>query len=114
MSTSNEEIYKALLEAEQECLWDDLNNDLRMAANGYWSIAAESRVGRIIRIGKAVGFTDWEKIQLPLLVNDIYGAVISRAGCEVPKVDVRDHDLPYYVPYWYKTIEEIGHMSLEE
>ena len=103
-----------LLAKEQDYLWQDLNNDLRMAINGYWSMAADSRVYRIVQIAKLVGVTPPGSIQVPLLKWGIYKAVCDRLD-----VTYEQEDLKMYEQYWGDSriagaIPEIAKMDLED
>jgi hypothetical protein len=105
-----------LLDHMQRVLWYKLNNDLRQAINGYWSIAAESTVHNIVWLARHQGVLSAGHIQVPLLKGGVYHAV-----CElVPTKAVVDFDLSRYEQYWgnweqlAKSVAEIRELEVEE
>lgn len=92
-----------LLELEQQHLWNDLNNDVRMAINGVWSIAAESRAWRIVRIARFIGPTDWVDVPLSLLMGGVYQAILKKAGFE--DFDPTPEELAPYVDRYSGSVE---------
>lgn len=68
---------------ELACLWNDLNDARRSAANGEWSMRCDHLVWRIEALTKHVGATPWEEIQIPLLEDGVYQRVHSGMGISV-------------------------------
>ena len=106
------EVYIVALQDAQANLWSDLNIELGMAANGYWSIGAQNKIERIVRIAKVVGPTTWGHVQYPLLVNNIYQTILEHYGLEVPTDMDYQEDL-YIVSLWEKTIPKIKELDPE-
>lgn len=105
-----------MLDHLQHVMWDRLNNDLRQAINGYWSMSAESTVTNIVWLARLQGVISAGNVQIPLLKGGVYHAV-----CElVPTKAVIDFDLSQYEQYWGnwellgKSVNEIRKMDVEE
>lgn len=114
--TGQLEIKDKLLDYLQVAVWEQLNWDLRYAANGYWSIALERDVAHLLHIIRVRGVTPAAKIQIPLLKGGVYAAVCSLAGVET----VIDFDLDQYHEFWGRwyvmdrTCEEIAKVTINE
>ena len=111
----NEERAIWVLNREQLHLWDDLNTDIQRATNGYWSMAVEARIQRIIRIARLVGPTNSDAVMIPLLKWGVYKAILE-------KMDIpfeQPTDLDKYAVYWgepriYLAVAEINKMTIED
>lgn len=77
----------ALLDYEQERLWDDLNEALRMAINGVWSIGAEGKAHRVVCNVRLIGPIDSGRIAWPLYTSGIYDMLCGFAGREPIHLD---------------------------
>jgi hypothetical protein len=71
---------------EQEQLWDDLDKALNRAINGVWSIECGTYAYRIVQSARLVGATNRDSVQWPLTAGDVYAAVLTAGGIDVPEV----------------------------
>jgi hypothetical protein len=101
-----------LLRHEQVQLWGDLDDALRMASNGYWSVGVENKASRIILIAGEVGITPWEKVNYRLLSSGVYSAVVVRAGFGNPSLPYEILMKPY-PPRWNATLEKIATFDIQ-
>jgi hypothetical protein len=62
------------------CAWDDLHRARESAANGRWSMACDSAVGKIVGLTGLVGPISWEQVQIDLLLDGTYGQVCAAMG----------------------------------
>lgn len=105
-----------LLDHMQAVMWAHLNNDLRHAINGYWSMAAESTVNSIVLLARHRGVLPAGSIQVALLKSGVYAAVCELIGTKC----VIDFDLSRYEQYWGPwelmalSVAEIRKMEVEE
>lgn len=73
----------ALIEAvrfELVCLWCDLEDAVRMAANGSWSGGCERLKDRINALSDLVGPASWQDISIPFLHSETYRRVCEDIG----------------------------------
>lgn len=68
---------------ELECLWGDLDDGIRYAANGQWSIRCDGVADRIKTLTQLVGPTPWERVPLTLLENGVYVRLHDDLGIRV-------------------------------
>lgn len=68
---------------ELEYLWGDLDNAMRYALNGRWSIQCDGLVDRIKTLTQLVGPTSWDKIPLSMLENGVYQRLHDDLGIRV-------------------------------
>lgn len=69
---------------ELDCLWDDLNDAVRDAINGEWSINCGGLEERIKALTKLVGPTSWESVHIPLLESGVYQRIHAEIGIDAP------------------------------
>lgn len=72
------------IEAEQECLWTDLDRAIRNAANGVWSMAAAGFAMRAAYAARLVGPCHGGVLPWGLHSGGIIDAVLRVAGIEPP------------------------------
>jgi hypothetical protein len=67
-------------------LWSDLEDAVRMAANGTWSGGCERLKERIKALSDLVGPASWQDISIPFLLSDTYRTVCEDIGhpCTAP------------------------------
>lgn len=70
---------------EQANLWYDLQNNIRAAVNGAWSMGAANSALRIIEAARLVGPTPWGDVPTSLVAGHVYETVL-RAGGFDPEV----------------------------
>lgn len=89
----------AVVTWEIECLWHDLGDAVRHALNGYWSIAAESVVGRLVFLIRTYPekAPNWRSIPTTVLIAGWFDTIMTAIG----------------VPYERPDLEEV-HALLEE
>lgn len=107
---------REMLQYLQNSMWDQLAGDLRSAIGGYWSMASESTVTRIVWIARMVGVSNAGGISIPLVKSGVYEAV-----CYVTNVaPVIDFDLNMYEQHWgdylglAQAVPRIRAMEVEE
>lgn len=61
-------------------LWADLEEAVRMAANGSWSGGCERLKDRIKALSDLVGPVSWRDISIPFLLSDTYRQVCEDIG----------------------------------
>lgn len=112
---SDNDIESRMLDAAQRWAWEKLDNDLRWAINGHWSIAAETTVSHIVWLARQTGVVEPLGIQIPLLKSGVYQAV-----CElIPTQVTESMDLSLYEAYWgnykalMKSAEQIRKLTVE-
>lgn len=106
-----------VLANEQVCLWDDLEQDLRYALNGQWSISAEHTAWRLWLIAREIGPTPWENVSLGLLFSGVYQTMVEKMGYPIPEIDIEQFRTEYadnYIGRWERAKKEIMNMELEE
>jgi hypothetical protein len=87
-------------------LWSDLEDAVRMAANGSWSGGCERLKDRIKALSDLVGPARWQDISIPFLLSETYRQVCEDIGhpCQATAeklAEVRDswtaqHPLPRF------------------
>ncbi|MFC1410485.1 hypothetical protein ACEZCY_14595 [Streptacidiphilus sp. N1-12] len=75
---------RAALREELACLWSDLDQAIRYARNGVWSIACAGVQARITAITQLVGPTPWDEIQFNLLEDGTYQRLHTEMGVDAP------------------------------
>lgn len=65
---------------EQVALWGDLNEAIRGAANGAWSIHAANVARRIVEAARLVGPVPHGEIPWSLVAGGVYAAVLTAGG----------------------------------
>lgn len=68
---------------ELEYLWNDLDQAMRYAINGQWSIQCDGLADRIKTLTQLVGPTPWEKVPLPMLERGVYQRLHDDLGIRV-------------------------------
>lgn len=107
-----------MLDYLQSVLWDTLQDNIRRALNGYWSIACEGTVERLVWLIRMRGVISADKINIPILKGGVYHAVCELAQVKPNMPD--DFDLSRYEQYWHdwellaKAISEIRKMEVED
>jgi hypothetical protein len=66
--------------AEQVWLWDELDDAIRNAYNGRWSIRCGSVMWRIIEAARLIGAIPHDEVPWRLLAGGVYEAVLNRGG----------------------------------
>jgi hypothetical protein len=61
-------------------LWADLEDAVRMAANGSWSGGCERLMERIKALSDLVGPASWQDISIPFLLSETYRQVCEDIG----------------------------------
>lgn len=79
--------YHEAIVRELKCLWHDLYEAKRHAANGQWSIGCDGAAERIRLLTRLVGPTGWEKVQIDLLIDGTYDRLHREWGVEVEPYD---------------------------
>lgn len=74
---------------ELEYLWNDLDNAMRYAINGTWSIQCDELADRIKTLTQLVGPTHWESVQIRLLENGVYQRIHDELGVEIEPPDMQ-------------------------
>lgn len=74
---------EAAVRAELAYLWNDLNEAVRSAINGHWSIRCDSVVDRIKTLIRLVGATPWGEVPMTLLETGLYQRIHEELGIEV-------------------------------
>ena len=69
-------------------LWSDLEEAIRQAANGRWSMRCDWLTERIVALSRIVGVTPWGQAPLTLLTSGTYQGVLSAAGFTYPEPDM--------------------------
>lgn len=97
---------------EQACLWSDLDEAIRRAANGVWSMGCESVSSRIAGCIKATGHvTPWSEVPWNLATGGVYEALVGIAGAEAPmptddvmkvSVEAMVKHAGYHSPEWHR------------
>ena len=73
---------------ELEYLWNDLDDAMRYALNGTWSIQCDGLADRIKTLTQLVGPTPWDKVQMSLLENGVYQRIHDELDIRVePDMD---------------------------
>lgn len=78
----SERALREFVERTQDVLWDRLDDDLRTAINGEWSIAAANTVINIISAARLVGATSWESVPARLVAGRVWEAVLALGDVE--------------------------------
>jgi hypothetical protein len=60
-------------------LWNDLDNAIRMAHNGEWSVGCDNYAGRIIRLSRLAGPLSWENVPFTMLLSGTYHRMLADA-----------------------------------
>lgn len=102
---------------EQEHLWNDLYQGLRMAHNKYWSIYCESLINRIHWFYVVTGeLTAWGDIQPALLKSGVYNQIRLKFGESPSQHDLADYEsrqgIVKFPTEWINTLFEIQKMEL--
>jgi hypothetical protein len=63
-------------------LWNDLDEAMRMARNGHWSIGCDNYAGRVIRLSRLAGPVSWENVPFTMLLGGTYHRLLADAGIE--------------------------------
>lgn len=72
---------------EQEILWSQLDNAIRSAIDGVWSMECDSTTDRIVEAANLVGPTHRDSAPWTLLAGGVYEAVLSASGIPVVMPD---------------------------
>lgn len=74
---------------EQACLWHDLDEAIRQAINGAWSMGAANVAQRIVGAARLVGATPPGEVPWRLAAGGVYEAVLTAGGLtpEMPDDD---------------------------
>lgn len=72
---------------EQTDLWNDLNNAIRAAANGAWSMEAANIAQRIVAAARLVGPTPHGQIPWPLVAGGVYHAIYAAGHIRTDMLD---------------------------
>ena len=67
---------------EQEYLWSDLDDAIRQALNGVWSMQAANVLIRLTRLVKIIGPADPKSVPWTMLAGGLYRIVLDLAGYE--------------------------------
>lgn len=65
---------------EQAALWRELDEAIRSAVNGYWSMRAAYVARRIVEAARLVGPTEPDEVLWPLVGGGIYEALLDIGG----------------------------------
>lgn len=76
----------AWISGQQLALWSDLDDAIRNAINGIWSIAAGHATRAIISAATLIGAAPYDSVPWTLLAGGIYDAVLT--GGNIP------HEMP--------------------
>lgn len=68
---------------ELKYLWSDLDNAIRYAINGKWSIQCDGLEDRIKTLTQLVGPTPWESVPITMLENGVYQRIHDELGIRV-------------------------------
>lgn len=68
---------------ELQCLWSDLEQAIRTAANGTWSKRCDDIEQRIKRMTPLVGPTPWQQVNIKLLEFGVYQRIHEDIGFTV-------------------------------
>jgi hypothetical protein len=79
-SSGNHDALVAAVRAELVNLWSDLEDAVRMAANGSWSGGCERLKDRIKALSDLVGPASWRDISIPFLLSETYRQVCEDIG----------------------------------
>jgi len=77
---------------EQATLWHDLDDALRGAINGVWSIEAGGIAGRIISAARLVGPTPTDSLPYRFVAGGVYEAILAAGGIAAPMPDAAEFD----------------------
>ena len=70
---------------ELVALWDDLDDAVRDAYNGVWSIRCDTLVARISMLTLELGKpTEWSRVPVRLLLNGVYETLHEAIGMPTP------------------------------
>lgn len=72
---------------EQACLWGDLNDAVRDAIGGCWSIRCGNVAHRIQSLARLVGATPWDEVSVVLLRSGVYERLLREVGIEPDRID---------------------------
>jgi hypothetical protein len=72
---------------EQVQLWGDLEEAMRNASGGCWSIRCEGVAYRIQSLALLVGPTPWGEVSVVLLRDRVYERVLAEVGIVAPEPD---------------------------
>ncbi len=72
---------------EQEQLWSDLDNAVRFAHNGSWSVQCDNLAWRITNLAAFVGATSWGQVSVTLLRSGVYERILTEAGRPYEPID---------------------------
>lgn len=89
LSTQSLAAFRTFIEDTQRDLWGRLDDDLRSATNGRWSIAAANTASSIIRAARLVGVTRWDETPTVLVFGGVYAALceIGAVATQLPTAD---------------------------
>lgn len=73
---------EAFAKDEQTHLWEELEQAIRRAINGAWSMAASNIARRIVRAARLVGPTPHGAASWSLVAGGVYEAVLRAGGIE--------------------------------
>lgn len=73
---------------ELRCLWNDLDQAIRSAADGRWSVRCDNVVERIVRLTRHLGRpAPAREVPMTLLAHGVYRQVHEAMGVEAPVTD---------------------------
>lgn len=80
-----------LLAAVQDdliCLWSDLDEAMRRALHGGWSMECDWLTERIVTFTQLAGVTPWEEVPTSLVLDGTYQGIMMSAGFGAPEIDL--------------------------
>lgn len=72
---------------EQIQLWGDLEQAVRNALRGGWSIQCDNLAWRITSLAIFVGATPWGDVSVRLLRSGVYERILTEADIPYPPID---------------------------
>ena len=68
--------------AELANLWHDLDEAVRMAYRGGWSVGCDNVAARIIRLSRLAAPASWQNVPITMLITGTYQGLLTDAGIE--------------------------------
>lgn len=116
MPVITKQAYIDVIHEEQRHLWTQFSGHLNYCQNGYWSIACERFIHRLVRMAKVVGPTPYTQVPVSLVVSKVYQEILLHfnIGHEFIPENVFAENAESYMEDWETlTIPEIRKLDKE-